>query len=464
MMANRELRQNTAVTVKIGPFISSTGTLITDLTIVQGDVMLSKAGAAGAQKSNASACTYDTAGVFFCSFAAGDVDTLGELRADIDKSGSAAIGFPEIWSVITQQVWDSKYSTDRLQVDVQEIASGLMTAGVIGTGAITGGKFAAGALTAGVFAADALTAGTFATGAFTADVFAADAIAAATIASGAITGDAFAAGALTAGVFAGGAITAGTLADDAISAAKIATGAITADAFAADALTAGTIAAGAITSAKLAAGTITGGAFAAGALTAGIWAAGSLTAGTLADDILSAAKIATGAITADAFAASALTAGTFADDFLTAAKIASAAITADAFASGALTAGTFGASAFTSAVFAGSCLTLSNFDQTYRLYFATDIPRTGNFYMHVLMVNSSDHRTGETGLSTLTMTRTIDGGGSWGAGSAAISEIGNGMYLVALAESDRNGTVCSYRFYVSGENADDVFVTIKTST
>lgn len=339
----RELKQSTAATVKIGPFVGTTGTVLTALTIAQADVRVSKNGGNMAQKNEGTACVHDELGVYDCVLDATDTGTLGRLRLDIDKSGSAALMDWEIFEVVTANYWDTKYSTDKFDVNVAEITAAI--------------------------------------------------------------------------------ITAGTIASDAIAAAKIATGAITADAFAANAITAGTI----------------------------------------ADDAIAAAKLATGAISADAFAAAALTAGTFADDAIAAATIATGAFTAAAFAATAISSGVFAANALTAGIFAGSCLALSNFDATYRMYVAEGIPKNQAFDLHVLMVDSDDHRTGITGLSTMTMTRTIGSAGSFSAGSASISEIGNGFYLAELAASDTNGDVITYRFYCTADAADDTFIEVRTS-
>ena len=359
----RELKQSTVKTVKVGPFTTSTGTVITDLAILQAEVRLSKAGGNMAQKNSASAAVHDELGIYDLALNATDTDTLGELRIDFNKAASAALPVWEIFDIVTANYYDTKHSTDKFEVDLQAAATGILSAGVFGAAAIS----------SGVFAADALTAGVIATAAITADAFAADA--------------------LTAGTFA--------------------TGAFTADAFAADAL--------------------------------------------------AAATIATGAFTADAFAAAALSSGVFAADALTAGVFATASITADAMAAQALSSGVFAANALTAGIFAGSCFAISNFDATYRMYVAEGIPKNAAYDLHVLMVGSSDHRTGLTGMSTLTMTRTMGSAGSWAAGSAALSEIGNGFYLAELAATDTNGDVITYRFYATADATDDTFIAIRTS-
>lgn len=76
----------------------------------------------------------------------------------------------------------------------------------------------------------------------------------------------------------------------------------------------------------------------------------------------------------------------------------------------------------------------------------------------VLMVDSIDHVSPKTGL-TLTVTRSIDGGG-FGAATGAAAEVGNGIYQFDASAADMNGTVITFRF--SGTAADDTFITIHT--
>jgi hypothetical protein len=61
-----------------------------------------------------------------------------------------------------------------------------------------------------------------------------------------------------------------------------------------------------------------------------------------------------------------------------------------------------------------------------------------------LMVDSTDHVTGETGL-TVTATRSIDGG-AFAACANAVTEVANGLYKINLAASDLNGDTIVLRF------------------
>lgn len=121
-----ELRQSTAVTLKIGPFLDSTdgNTEENALTISQADVKLSKNGGAYTQKTEATSCTVDgTTGMYGCPIDATDTGTLGRLQLLVHEAGALVVW--ENYMVITQQLWDSKYSTDVLQVHVVEKTSTL---------------------------------------------------------------------------------------------------------------------------------------------------------------------------------------------------------------------------------------------------------------------------------------------------------------------------------------------------
>jgi len=116
------LRQSTAVTVKIGPFLDDTDgkTAETGLTIAQADVRLSKNGGDIAQKNDATSCTHDELGIYNCPLNATDTDTLGRLQLWVHKSGALPVWHE--YMVIPANVYDSLFSTDKLQVDITQVA------------------------------------------------------------------------------------------------------------------------------------------------------------------------------------------------------------------------------------------------------------------------------------------------------------------------------------------------------
>jgi hypothetical protein len=233
----RPLKQSTSADVPIGPFVDATDgiTAETGLTLTQPDIRLKKNAAAWAQKAAAQTLTHEENGFYEVTLDATDTDTLGLLRLAVFESGAAPVW--EDFVVLPANVYDSMFSTDKLQVDVVEIAGSTVStsSAQLGVNVVNAGATAWGS------------------GAITAASIASDAIAAAKIATGAITAAKFAAGAIDAAAIADNAIDAGAIAANAITSAKIATGAITTAAFAAGAIDAAAIAANAIGASELAA-------------------------------------------------------------------------------------------------------------------------------------------------------------------------------------------------------------------
>jgi hypothetical protein len=114
------LKQSTAATVKIGPFLDASDGITpeTGLTIAQADVLLSKSDGAIAQKNDATSCTADgTTGMYGCPLDTTDTGTLGRLQLVVQKSG--ALPYYQEFMVLPANVWDSLFAgTDQLQVDV----------------------------------------------------------------------------------------------------------------------------------------------------------------------------------------------------------------------------------------------------------------------------------------------------------------------------------------------------------
>ena len=115
------LKQSTAVTLKLGPFLDETDfiTPLTALTISQSDVRLSKNGAAFAQKNDANAAVHDAAGWYGVALDTTDTNTLGRLQVAIHEGGALPIAAE--YMVVTANVWDSLFASDLLQVDVEQV-------------------------------------------------------------------------------------------------------------------------------------------------------------------------------------------------------------------------------------------------------------------------------------------------------------------------------------------------------
>lgn len=138
------LKQSTAATIKIGPFKDATDgdTDETGLTISQADVRLSKAGGNMAQKSESTSCTHDEIGVYDCPLDATDTNTAGLLQVDVHESGALAIS--DTYAVLPTNIYDSFFSSDKLQVDLTQISGAAVDADTaqLGVKVVTSGAAA----------------------------------------------------------------------------------------------------------------------------------------------------------------------------------------------------------------------------------------------------------------------------------------------------------------------------------
>lgn len=119
----RLLKQSTAVTVLLGPFLDSTDgvTAETALTISQSDVLLWKEGGTTlAQKNESTSCTHRSNGLYTCPLDTTDTNTLGTLVVSVAESG--ALPIRQDYLVVPANVYDSWVAgTDLLKVDVDEL-------------------------------------------------------------------------------------------------------------------------------------------------------------------------------------------------------------------------------------------------------------------------------------------------------------------------------------------------------
>jgi hypothetical protein len=115
------LKQSTAYTPLIGPFLDETDgkTAETALTIAQADVRLSKNGGNMAQKNEATSCTHDELGYYTCPLDTTDIGTLGKLQLMVHESGALPVWHD--FMVLPANVYDSLFSTDKLEVDLLQI-------------------------------------------------------------------------------------------------------------------------------------------------------------------------------------------------------------------------------------------------------------------------------------------------------------------------------------------------------
>lgn len=129
------LKQSTATTVKMGPFLDDGdgNTELTGLAIGQAGIRLSKNGGAFAQTNNAAGATHDEFGNYGIPLDTTDTNTLGRLRIYIHDPSALAV-----WAdfmILPANVWDSLFGADKLQVHADEITTGLITAAAVSAGA-----------------------------------------------------------------------------------------------------------------------------------------------------------------------------------------------------------------------------------------------------------------------------------------------------------------------------------------
>lgn len=119
----RFLKQSTATTLLLGPFLDSTDgvTSETALTISQSDVLLWKEGGTTlAQKNESTSCTHRSNGLYTCPVNATDTNTLGTLVVSVSESG--ALPIRQDYLVVPANIYDSLVlGTDLQQVDVQAL-------------------------------------------------------------------------------------------------------------------------------------------------------------------------------------------------------------------------------------------------------------------------------------------------------------------------------------------------------
>lgn len=130
------LRQSTAATVVLGPFVDNADgyTAETGLTISQADIRLSKNGTAFAQTNNAAGATHMENGHYSVPLDTTDTDTLGRLRVAVNESGALPVW--QDFMVVPANVWDSMFGADKLQVHADEITNNLITAAAIAADAV----------------------------------------------------------------------------------------------------------------------------------------------------------------------------------------------------------------------------------------------------------------------------------------------------------------------------------------
>lgn len=125
------LKQSTAVTVPMGPFVDDTDfkTVETALSLTQAETRLSKNGGAFAQKNDATTASHLEEGTYGIVLNTTDTNTLGNLRIQIQVTGALIVW--QDFQVVPANVWDSYFGADLLQVDTTQVGGTVQTAGDI---------------------------------------------------------------------------------------------------------------------------------------------------------------------------------------------------------------------------------------------------------------------------------------------------------------------------------------------
>jgi hypothetical protein len=116
------LRQSTtSQEIALGYFVDSTdgNTEETGLTINNTDIKLWKNGATTLANKNSGGATHISNGVYYATLDDTDTNTLGPMIVFVHVSGALSVRVE--CEVLPANVFDSIYSTDRLQVDLREI-------------------------------------------------------------------------------------------------------------------------------------------------------------------------------------------------------------------------------------------------------------------------------------------------------------------------------------------------------
>lgn len=101
------LKQSTATTLLLGPFVDSAdATVETGLTLSQADILLWKEGGTTlAQKNESTSCTHRSNGMYTCPINTTDTNTLGTLEVSVAESGTMV--YTKRYLVVPANVYDS---------------------------------------------------------------------------------------------------------------------------------------------------------------------------------------------------------------------------------------------------------------------------------------------------------------------------------------------------------------------
>lgn len=149
-----EIKQSTAVTFLLGPFVDKTDGvtpetgLATAMDNATTGIRLSKNGGNMADRSDATAPVHDEDGFYTIVLNTTDTNTLGHLQVEYTEVATCLPAWID-FLVVTANYWDTKYSTDQFDVNVTNMADNVLTAAAINADAITAAKIAPAAMVKG---------------------------------------------------------------------------------------------------------------------------------------------------------------------------------------------------------------------------------------------------------------------------------------------------------------------------
>jgi hypothetical protein len=129
------LRQSTAVKVHVGPIVTAAaqGTPVTNAALAANEALLFKAGATSGVDLAARPWSHIVGGIYQIDLTASDTDTLGQFTLTVQDASSLAHVIRGM--VVGAQTFDSLLGSDRLQVDIREIAGTSAAADALSNGA-----------------------------------------------------------------------------------------------------------------------------------------------------------------------------------------------------------------------------------------------------------------------------------------------------------------------------------------
>jgi hypothetical protein len=137
-----DLRNSTAATVMIGPFVDVNGAALTALTIAAADIRLQKHNAAGFVNKNSGGATHVEGGFYSIDLDTTDTNGIGRLMGHVNATGAIPLAFSFMVLPTAQYDWEYGSGTLQGQTASTPIHSGTATAGSANTLTLAAGASA----------------------------------------------------------------------------------------------------------------------------------------------------------------------------------------------------------------------------------------------------------------------------------------------------------------------------------